>query len=267
MNRLAFGNLSAGSPWQQKMDQILFNLPFYHRMLDDILITGRNDEEHIRTLQEIFERLQANGLHLNKAKCPFIQSKLKYCSHILTEFGIQQSPEKIAAIVNASQPTNVTQLKSGMGLIMYYHNHLPNVSSLLHPLYQLLKKNRKWHFDKSCEDAYAKVKELIANNVCLTHFEPAPRIILATDAGPRGIGAVLSHRTSSGEKLICFASRSLTEAEQNYSQLDREGLAIVWAVRKMNDYLFGRSFELITDNKPIAAILSPNKATPSMVAA
>jgi hypothetical protein len=149
---------------------------------------------------------------------------------------------------------------------MFYHNYLPNVSSLLHPLYQLLKKTRKWHWDKSCEDAYAKAKELIAKNVCLTHFEPGLPIILATYAGPRGIGAVLSHCTNSGEKAICFGSRSLTGAEQNYSQLDREGLAIVWAERKMKDYLFGQSFGLITD-KPIAVILSPNKATPAMVAA
>ena len=77
----------------------------------------------------------------------------------------------------------------------------------------------------------------------------------------------MSHQTADGERPICFASRSLTKAEQNYSQLDREGLSIVWAVKKMSDYIYGRHFTLVTDNRPIAAILSPNKATPPMVAA
>jgi len=90
---------------------------------------------------------------------------------------------------------------------------------------------------------------------------------LASDASPYGIGAVLSTSTPEGERPICFALRSLTKAEQNYSQLDREGLSIVWAVRKMSDYLYGLHFTLITDNRPIAMILASDKATPPMVTA
>ena len=267
MNRLAFGIASSPSIWQQKMDQILQGIPFCHCILDDILISGRNDSEHLNTLDSVCHRLLMNGLRLNKDKCAYMQDKLEYCGHIITKDGVQQSPDKISAIINAPAPTNVAQLRSTLGLINYYHNHLPNVSAVLNPLNQLLKQNRKWCWDKSCDDAYAKVKELIAADTCLTHFDPDQTIVLATDAGPNGIGCVLSNRTRIGDRPICFASRSLTAAEQNYSQLDKEGLAIVWAVKKMSDYIYGRHFILVTDNRPMASILSPVKATPPMVAA
>jgi hypothetical protein len=152
-------------------------------------------------------------------------------------------------------------------MVTYYHNYLPNVSSILHPLNQLLQKGRKWSWDRECEHAFRKVKELIAADNCLMHFDPSLPIVLATDASPYGIAAILSHRTATEERPICIASRSLTAAEQNYSQLDREGLGIVWAVKKMSDYIYGRHFTIVTDNRPIAAILSPDKATPPMVAA
>jgi hypothetical protein len=267
MNRLNFGVASAPSIWQQRFEQILQNIPFCHCILDDVLVTGRNDLEHLQILEQVFKRLSENGLRLNNSKCSFLQDKLEYCGHVLTKHGVQQSPEKTAATIDAPAPSNVSQLKSTLGLITFYHNHLPNVSTILHPLHQLLQKNKKWNWDDKCNTAFNKVKQLIAADSCLIHFNPDLPIVLATDASPVGIGSVLSHRTPSGDRPICFASRSLSKAEQNYSQLDREGLSIVWAVKKMSDYLFGRQFTLITDNRPIAAILAPDKATPRMVAA
>ena len=247
MNRLAFGIASSPSIWQQKMDQILQGIPFCHCILDDILISGRNDTEHLNTLDIVCRRLLSSGLRLNKDKCAYMQDKLEYCGHVITKDGVQQSPDKISAIMNAPAPSNVAQLRSILGLINYYHNHLPNVSAVLNPLNQLLKQKRKWCWNQACDDAYTKVKELIAADTCLTHFDPDQTIVLATDAGPNGIGCVLSNRTCTGERPICFASRSLTAAEQNYSQLDKEGLAIVWAVKKMSDYIYGRHFILVTD--------------------
>jgi len=234
VNRLAFGFASSPSIWQQKMDQILQDIPFCHCILDDIVITGRNDAEHLEVLDKVFGALHANGLRLNIDKCSFLRDHLEYCGHVLTKDGIQQSPAKIEAIVKAPVPRNVSQLRSLLGLITYYHNHLPPISDVLHPLNELLKQNKKWCWDEACDQAFAKVKQLIAAETCLTHFDPKAPIVLAADVSPYGLGVVLSHRTASGERPICFASRSLTKAEQNYSQLDREGLSIVWGVKKMS---------------------------------
>jgi len=84
----------------------------------------------------------------------------------------------------------------------------------------------------------------------LTHFDPEAPIDLAVDASLYGLGVVLSHRSANGERPICFASTSLTKAKQDYSQLDREELSIVWGVKKMSDYIYGRRFTLITENRP-----------------
>ena len=267
VNRLAFGISSAPSLWQQKMDQILQGIPFCHCILDDILVTGRDDDEHLRILEQVFAALHANGLRLNIEKCFFMQDSLEYCGHVITRNGIQQSPSKTEAILNAPVPKNVSQLRSLLGLITYYRNHLLGISDVLQPLNELLKQDKIWCWSPECDRAFKTVKQLIAADTCLTHFDVTAPITLATDASGYGIGCVLSHRTADGERPICFASRSLTKAEQNYSQLDREGLSIVWAVRKMSDYIYGRHFTLVTDNRPIAAILSPDKATPPMVAA
>jgi len=92
-----------------------------------------------------------------------------------------------------------------------------------------------------------------------THFDPDQTIVLATDAGPNGIGCMLSNRSHSqtGERPICFVLRSLTSAEQKYRQFDKEGLGIVWAVKKMSYYVYGQNFISATENRPIASILSP----------
>ena len=200
------------------MEQILQGIPFCYCILDDVLITGRDDSEHLQVLQQVFERLSINGLQLNKDKCFFLQDKVEYCGHIVTKNGVQQSPDNIAAIVNAPAPTNVSQLRSVLGMIMYYYDHLPNVSTVLHPLNKLLQKNQKWFWNEQCEpvlhplnkllqknqkwfwneqceQAFNKVKQMIAAYTCLTHFDPSSTIILATDASAYGIGAVLSHRT------------------------------------------------------------------------
>ena len=268
MNRLAFGISSSPSIWQRQMEQILSGIPFCHCILDDILVTGRNDDEHLHVLDQVFTHLSQNNLRLNKDKCSFLQDSLEYCGHVLTKYGVHEAPDKITAIVDAPRPTNTTQLRSFLGMVTFYHNHLPNISTVLYPLNQLLNKNSKWNWTNACEQSFQKTKEMIADNTCLTHFDPASPIVLSTDASPYGIGAVLAHRTADGdERPICFASRTLTKAEQNYSQLDREGLSIVWAVQKMSDYVYGRKFTIITDNRPISAILASDRATPPMVAA
>jgi len=117
MNRLAFGIASAPSIWQQKMDQMLQGIPYCHCILDDILLSGRNDDEHLQVLEEVLKRLSAHGLRLNEDKCAFLQDRLEYCGHDVTKDGIQQSKEKTAAIVNAPQPTNVSQLRSFLGMV------------------------------------------------------------------------------------------------------------------------------------------------------
>ena len=150
----------------------------------------------------------------------------------------------------------------------YYARFLPNLSTTLHPLNRLLQHSTSWHWTDACTAAFDEVKRQIGSDLVLTHFYPDLPLHVASYASPYGLGAVLSHSMPDGtERPIAFASRTLNTAEQNYSQIDKEALGIVWSLKKFHTYLYGRRFTLITDHQPLTAIFSPVKNLPSMTAA
>ena len=146
-------------------------------------------------------------------------------------------------------PTNTTQVKSFLGMLNYYHRHLPNLAHLLEPLH-LLRKNTQWTWGTEQDKAFKNAKETLCSASLLVHFDPLKPITLSCDASPYGLGAVLSHLMEDGtERPIAFASRTLANAESNYSQIEKEGLAIIYAVSKFHQYLYGTTFTLVTDHK------------------
>ena len=116
--------------------------------------------------------------------------------------------------------------------------------------------------------SFYKSKELLTSANCLTHFDSSLELTLACDASAYGLGAVLSHKMPNGsERPLGYASRTLTEAERNYSQLEKEGLACIFGIKRFHDYLFGRPFELITDHKPLLGLLKENRAVSQQASA
>ena len=228
-NRLPFGITSAPSIFQKIMDQVLQGLPNVHCFLDDILVTGRNDAHHLENLEAVLSRLEKFRLRVQKEKCEFFRDSLEYLGHIIDATGLHKSPDKMCAIVDAPLPTNTSQLRSFLGLINYYARFVPNLSTLLHPLNGLLHKDIKWEWSKECDEAFRKAKEQLSSKSVLTHYDPQLPVILACDASPYGVGAVISHRMPGGEERpIAFASRTLSKAEQNYAQIEREALGIIF---------------------------------------
>ena len=267
-NRLVFGITSAPAIWQRSIDQVLDGVGGTSCILDDIIITGKNDQEHLDHLEEVLKRLQEHGLRINREKCDFFQKKVTYCGHEVDRDGLHKTQEKIDAVVNAPRPENVQQVRSFLGLVNYYHKFLPNLATTLNPLNQLLEQGKQWNWTTECEEAFIKVKELIASDMVLTHYDPGRPLRLACDASPVGIGAVLSHIMDDGsERPIAFASRTLSKTEKNYSQIDKEALALVWGVKKFHLYLFGRHFTLVTDHDPLTSIFHPKKGIPAMTVA
>ena len=130
------------------------------------------------------------------------------------------------------------------------------------PLYKLLRKSVPWRWSASEQKAFANSKAALASSV-LSHFDPSLDLILACDASSYGVGAVLAHRMPDGsERPIAFASRTLAEAERKYSQIEKEGLACVFGVKRFHYYLFGRPFFLVTDHKPLLSLFSETKGIP-----
>ena len=267
-NRMTYGISPAPSIWQRTIDTILQGLPGVQCILDDMIITGKNDAEHLQNLERVLQRLEQYGLRVNIDKCFFMKERVSYCGHEIDKSGLWKMQDKVDAVLNAPVPQNVAQLRSLLGLVNYYNRYLPNLSTVIKPLNELLEKNRKWVWSDACQSALENIKTLITSEPVLTHYDPQAPLRHACDASPYGLGAVLSHVMPDGsEKPIAFASRSLNKAERNYAQIDREAVSIFWAVKKFHAYLFGRKFTLLTDHQPLTSIFSPSKSIPVTSAA
>ncbi|GBP96050.1 Uncharacterized protein K02A2.6 [Eumeta japonica] len=178
---------------------------------------------------------------------------------------VRITQEKIKDIKNSPQPTEVSSLRTFLGMINYYQQFIPNLASKLNPLYQLLKKDAVFQWSVQCEKAFQELKEEICGDKVPFHADLP--VTLATDASPTGFGGVLSHiMPDKTERPIAFASRSLTKAEKGYSQLDKEAAALIWGLKKFFQYCYGRKITLIIDNQPLARILHPEKTTPATTA-
>lgn len=266
MNRLPFGITPASGIFQREMENILQGIPNVMIFIDDILITGKSNKEHRQNLRAVLRKLQEAGLKLEKSKCEFFKKELVYLRHTISMDGIKKKQSSVAALLNAPTPTSVTEVRAFCGLANYYAKFVKNMSNTLSPLYRLLRKEVKFSWDAACDEAFRKLKTAIASDNILCHFDPDLPVVLACDASNRGIGAVLSHRINNCCKPIAFASRTLTQAELNYSTIHKEGLAIVFGIKKFYQYLIGRHFTLQTDHKPLVAIFNPSSGIPLMAA-
>jgi hypothetical protein len=267
-HRLPFGVASAPSIFQRTMENLLQGLPHVSVYIDDILITGESEAEHLANLEEVLARLEAAGMRLKRNKCSFLLPQVEYLGHQISAKGLQPTEEKVRAIQDAPAPQNVSQLKSFLGMLTYYSKFLPNMSTRLAPLYRLLQKQVKWSWGTEQRRAFQDAKVLLTSSGVLVHYDPQKELTLSCDASPYGVGAVLSHKMEDGtEHPVAFASRSLTPAERRYAQLDKEGLAIVFGVKRFHQYLLGRSFKIYSDHKPLQHLFSEERAIPPMASA
>lgn len=266
-NRLCFGVNSAVSIFQRIMENLMkdLNVVVY---LDDLLIMGRDEAEHLMNLDRVLQRLQENGLRVKESKCEFGKTQIEYLGHVLDEKGVYPSQDKVRAIHDAPAPMTIKELRAFLGLVNYYGRFVPQQSTVLAPLYNLLKDETTWRWGKAEQDSFNKCKRLLTSDKVLMHYDPHLPLTLACDASAYGIGAVIQHTTPDGkEHPVAYASRSLSPAEKKYSQIEKEALSLVFGVKKFHQYLWGRQFNLITDHRPLLTLFGEHKGLPTMAAA
>ena len=251
-----FGVKTATSQFQRVIDSILYGIKGVMVRVDDILMaTSGRVTTHVGVIKQVLSRLAKRNVKLNGAKCQFFQAQVKYMGHMLSKQGISPVNSKLDAIRLAARPKDVSQLRSFLGTLNYYSKFIKDFSSKLHPLYQLLSNKTEWFRTKECETAFIWAKEVLSSKQVLVHYDPQKPLILSVDASPYRIGAVLSHRMEDGsEQPVEFASRTLSSAEKNYAQIEKERLAIVFGVKRFQLHLYGRKFTLVTDHQPLIRI-------------
>ncbi|XP_065188042.1 uncharacterized protein K02A2.6-like [Sycon ciliatum] len=259
--RLPFGVSSAPSIWQKAIEQVLQGLEGVVVYFDDILICGNTQQQHDERLRAVLRRFAETGLRLRREKCEIGKPQVSYLGFTLSKAGLQPSRDKVLSIQNAPRPHDVSTLRSFLGLVNFFGRFIPNCSSLLQPLNELLKKDVVFNWTDACQSAFAKVKEFLIADPVMAHYDVTLPLILECDASPAGIGAALLHvMPDQSVRPVVYVSRALSKAESHYSQIEREALAIVFAVRRLHQYIYGRKFILRTDHKPLIKIFGEHES-------
>ena len=163
-------------------------------------------------------------------------------------------------IKQLTTPTDVSTLRPFLGLVCHYGSFLLELQKLRGHLNNLLQKDTKWKWSNSCKESFEKIKSLLSSDQSLTRYGPSIDITVVSDTSDYGVGAVISHILPDGsEKAIAHSSESLTPTERKYRQIEKEALAIIFAVNKFHKMLYGRHFILITDHKQLISIFGSKK--------
>ncbi|XP_062521210.1 uncharacterized protein K02A2.6-like [Corticium candelabrum] len=264
--RLPYGISSAPGYFQEIMEQLTSDLSGVAVYLDDILVSGRNAEDHLHNLRGLLKRLNDKGLRCRLEKCAFAQSRITYLGHTLLLQGLAKGP-KVDAVMQMPPPKDVATLKSFLGSIQFYRKFLPNLATAAEPLTRLTRKDVRWKWTTTEQTAFNDLKAMLNTDTVLAHFNPSCPIGISCDASDVGIGAVLFHRYPDGsERPIANASKTLSSAQKKYSQIQKEALSIIFALHKFHQFLYGRHFILVTDHRPLLAMFGPHKATPVIAA-
>jgi hypothetical protein len=175
---------------------------------------------------------------------------------LLSEHGIGVAEGKVTAIRETRPTQTVSEVKSFMGLVNFTGRFIPNLATLGEPLNRLMKKEQLFMWGKEQEAVFVKLKEVLANSSTLAYFDVNAKTQVIADATPVGLGAVLVQKQGEDYTIICYARGSLSDIERRYSQTNKEALVIDWACERFHVFLFGKTFELLTDHKPLEFIFS-----------
>ncbi|XP_026544539.1 uncharacterized protein K02A2.6-like, partial [Notechis scutatus] len=241
-NRLQFGVSVALGIFQSLMERLLQGIKGVVPYFDDVLITAPNRDILEKRLRMVLRKFKDAGLKVKKNKCQLCTERVEFLGYLLDSQGIHPTDNKLKAIKNAPTPKNRTDLQAFLGLINFYNIFLPQ---------------------KATERAFQQVKDLLTSDAVLMQYNETLPLTITCDASPFGVGAILSHVLPNGhEAPIAFFSRTLSKAERNYSQLDKEALAVVSAVKRVHEYVYGQAFTIVTDHKPLLGIIAGDKPTP-----
>lgn len=257
--RMPMGLKNSPSTFQRVMDNVLRDLQNVICLvyLDDIIVFSVSLQEHMVNLEKVLKRLRESNFKIQMDKSEFLKLETSYLGHVISKDGIKPNPDKISAIQNFPIPKTATEIKRFLGLVGYYRKFIPDFARITKPMTQCLKKGSKITYNNANYiDCFEKCKSLLTNDPILQYPDFTKDFILTTDASNFAIGAVLSQGTIGSDKPIAYASRTLNTSEINYSTIEKELLAIVWATKYFRPYLFGRKFKVVTDHKPLQWVMS-----------
>ena len=241
---MPFGLCNTPATFQHLMQNTLgeLNLTYCIIYLDDVIVFGHTEEEHLEHLWVVLECFREFNLKLKPSKCSFFQTEIVYLTHHVSKEGICLSEENVHTIVEFPMPETYTKVRAFCGLSGHYRCFIKNFAHLAHALYDLLGDEVKMGLVAlMCEAKVVvwELKEKISSAPVLVFPDFDKPFLLETDASKEGLGAVLSQKQDDGcYHPVAFGSRTLTPSEQNYHSSKLEFLALKWSVAEhFKEYL------------------------------
>jgi hypothetical protein len=250
---MPFGLKNTTSTFSRTMAEVFKDLGtrFLKIFVDDLNVHSENWGEHLQHLDKVLYRLREVNLKLNPNKCCFAKKEIVFLGHRVSKEGIQPDPGKIQAVLNFPTPRNVTNVRSFLGLTGYYRKYVKGYSILAGPLFDLTRKDVAFIWDENCEQAYQALKTALVSVPILTRPDFKRTFRLDIDWSPKGVGAILSQKDGKFERVIAYASKSLTDAQKKFHPMEGECYALIWGVMHFRQYLHMKHFILRTDHKPL----------------
>ncbi|GFR78367.1 reverse transcriptase [Elysia marginata] len=250
---MPFGLQGAPATFARLMRKVTDGLPNHRNYLDDCLIFTETWEEHLRSLRALFKRLREAGLTARPSKCCMAYPRLEFLGHMVGSGSMTSSCDKVGAIRDAKPPRTKKEMRSFLGLASFYRRYVPHFSTISSPLTDATRKGKPntiiW--EEAQLNAFRNLKAALTSKPVLKLPDFEKPFILSTDASDTGLGAILK-QDHDGEKFpVVYLSRKLLPREQRYSVVEKECLALVWAVKSLNTYLWGRQFVIETDHAPL----------------
>lgn len=273
--RLQFGLKNASSIFQRTLDDILRKYigKICHVYIDDVIIFSKTPEQHIKDIATILDALYSANMRVSAEKSFFFKTEVEYLGFVVASQGIKTCPDKVNDILNFAQPSSLRALRSFLGLAGYYRRFIKDYASIAKPLTKYLRgenghvgarqsKNIRISLDYEALRAFEKIKKILASEDTLLLYPDYQKPFeLTTDASSHALGAVLSQNG----RPITMISRTLSEAEENFATNERELLAIVWAFKKLRNYLYGASqINIYTDHQPLSFSMSEKNPNPKL---
>ena len=255
--RLPYGITTGSEQFQRCMAEKLTGLEGVECNIDDILIHGRNQEEHDQRLHAVLNKLKEAHITLNPEKCEFGKTSIKILGHIVSSDGIKPDPDKIKSILNLPVPKNIPEVRSFLGMVNQQSKFAPNLASKTKPLRDLLNKKCTWAWGQPQQKAFEDIKRCLTEAPILALYDCNRETKISADASSYGIGGVVYQlQDDNNWKPIAYFSRALTATETRYSQIEKECLAFTWLAERASDYILGKEITGETDHKPLVPLLT-----------
>jgi len=255
--RLPFGLTNAPAIFQRTMNKVLSGLIGRCCMvyIDDVVVFSKTTTEHLQHLEQVFQRLRSAGLQLKPTKCSFLLEEVELLGHRVSGRGISPLPEKVEAIKNMAPPQTQTGVRSFLGMAGYYRECIPGFATLAVPLTEVSAASKPFYWGEEQQTSFDALKEALSAAPILAHPDPSKPYTLYTDASDKTIGAILVQKDENNmERPIHYLSHKLTGSQLNWSTIEKEAYAVVYALKKLHAYLWGATFEIHTDHKPLKSL-------------